>query len=223
MRKIVNQRRIEDIQLGTGQCLKKLDDYSVYLVESQSGVTVDYCYRVGYVPQTFQEAINCEESSEWRKAMDSEIESLVENETYKVEKLPVGKNVIGGKWVYATKLDADGNVKHKARYVAKGYSQKENVDYYETFSPTARMTSVRMLMQLVVDQDLCVHQMDVKSAYLNAPIDCELYVEQPEGYGIEKKGDCKLVWKLQKSLYRLKQSGRNWNSMLHSHFCDDNF
>ena len=125
--------------------------------------------------------------------------------------------------MYATKLDVDGNIKHKARYVAKGYSQKENVDYRETFSPTAHMTSVRMLMQAVVDNDMIAHQMDVKTAYLNAPIDCELYIEQPEGYDVQNKVDRKLVWKLEKSLYRLKQSGRNWNNLLHPHLCKDGF
>ncbi len=114
-------------------------------------------------------------------------------------------------------------MKHKARYVAKGYSQKENVDYRETFSPTAHMTSVRMLMQAAVNSDLIVHQMDVKTAYLNAPIDCELYVEQPVGYDVSNKGNRKLVWKLNKSLYGLKQSGRNWNNLLHSHLCADGF
>ncbi len=147
----------------------------------------------------------------------------MENDTFEITELPKGKSLIGGKWVYATKLDADGNVKHKARYVAKGYSQKENVDYSETFSPTAHMTSVRMLMQSAVDNDLLVHQMDVKTAYLNAPIDCELYVEQPEGYAVQSKGDGKTVWKLKKSLYGLKQSGRNWNNLLHSHLCSDDF
>ena len=95
----------------------------VYSVDSQE-VTVDYCYRVGYGPQTYRDAVNCEESSEWYKAMDSEMESLVQNETFKVEELSEGKTVIGGRWVYATKLDVDGNVKHKARYVAKGFFTK---------------------------------------------------------------------------------------------------
>ena len=199
---------------------KKFDEYVVYKVDNQENV--DYCYRVGIVPQSYSEAVRCDESREWQTAMDSEMESLVNNETFEVKELPEGKSVIGGKWVYATKLDADGNVKHKARYVAKGYSQKENVDYRETFSPTAHMTSVRMLMQAAVDNDLIVHQMDVKTAYLNAPIDCELYVEQPEGYDVSNKGR-KLVWKLKKSLYGLKQSGRNWNNLLHSHLCADGF
>ena len=79
-----------------------------------------------------------------------------------------------------------------------------------------------MLMQAAVDNDLIVYQMDVKTAYLNAPIDCELYVEQPEGYDVSNKGR-KLVWKLKKSLYGLKQSGRKWNNLLHSHLCADGF
>ncbi len=71
-----------------------------------------------------------------------------------------------------------------------------------------------MLVQSSVDQDMCIQQMDVKSAYLNAPIDCELYVKQPKGYEVYDKSGKELVWKLRKSLYGLKQSGRNWNNVL---------
>ena len=83
----------------------------------------------------------------------------------------------------------------------------KNVDYQETFSPTARVTSVRMLMQLAVEK-FHVQQMDVKAAYLHADIDCEVYVEQPEGYEKMSENGEKLVYKLKKSLYGLKQSGR---------------
>ena len=200
---------------------KYLDDYVCSV--NDADITVDCCYRVSFVPQCYKEAVKCDESQNWQKAMDSEMESLAENDTFVVTELPKGKNVIGGKWVYATKSDADGNVKFKARYVARGFSQKESVDYGETFAPTARMTSIRMLMQAAVDEELLVHQMDVKTAYLNAPIDCELYVDQPEGYCVNDKSDRKLVWKLKKSLYGLKQSGRNWNSVLHSYLCGENF
>ena len=119
----------------------------------------------------------------------------------------------GGKWVYAIKLDPNGEEKYYARFVAKGYSQAPGIDYCETFPPTARITSVRMLRQLAIQKCMVVHQMDVKMAYLNAPIDCELYKEQPEGY--ERKGldGEKLVCKLKKSLYGLKQSGQNWNCL----------
>jgi Reverse transcriptase (RNA-dependent DNA polymerase) len=106
--------------------------------------------------------------------MDEEMNSLQDNDTFKLTTLPKDKKVVGGKWVYAVKLGPNGEEQFKARYVAKGYLQTQDIDYHEIFSPTARMTSVRMLMQLAVQQDLILHQMDVKTAYLNAPVDCEI-------------------------------------------------
>ena len=155
--------------------------------------------------------------------MSEELNALWDNETYELTPLPEGRTSVGGKWVYAVKLGPNGEEKYKARFVAKGYSRAPGIDYHETFSPTARISSVRMLMQLAVQEGMVVHQMDVKTAYLNAPIDCELYMEQPEGY--ERKGPNgeKLVCKLKKSLYGLKQSGRNWNNMLHNYFTQEGF
>ena len=117
--------------------------------------------------------------------------------------------------MYAVKLGPNEQEKFKARYVAKGYSQIENIDYRETFSPTARITSIRMLMQLAVQYNFIVHQMDVKTAYLNANIDCEIYVEQPPGFVKKGENGETLVYKLRKSLYGLKQSGRMWNNVIH--------
>jgi len=73
--------------------------------------------------------------------------------------------------------------------VAKGYSQVKDVDYQDTFAPTANFTSVRVLMQLAAQHDLVLHQMDVKTAYLNAPIDCETFIEQPEGFVVDSGCD----------------------------------
>lgn len=85
------------------------------------------------------------------------------------------------------------------------------------------MSSVRMLMQQAVQNDIITHQMDVKTAYLNAPIDCDIYIQQPEGFEKVGKNGETLVCKLKKSLYGLKQSGRNWNNMLHSYLCEEKF
>ena len=155
--------------------------------------------------------------------MNEEIGALQDNDTFILTPAPEGRSIVGGKWVYAVKLGQNDEEKYKARYVAKGYSQVQDVDYYETFAPTARMTSIRMLAQLATQTDMIVHQMDVKTAYLNAPIDTEIYMQQPEGF--EKKGENgeKLVYKLRKSLYGLKQSGRNWNNMLHAYLLDQEF
>ena len=127
------------------------------------------------MPQTYEEAKNCENADEWSKAMDDEINSLIENQTFVVTEIPANKNVIKGKCVYTSKLEADGQTKCKARYVAKGFTQQSGVDFVETFSPTANMSSLRMLLQACVDQDLKVHQLDVKTAYLHAPLDFEIY------------------------------------------------
>lgn len=105
--------------------------------------------------------------------------------------------------------------------MVKGYSQVAGVDYNKTLSATANMTSVHSLMQLAVQHELELHQMDVKTAYLHAPIDCEVYMEQPEGFKVKAETGEKLVCKLIRSLYGLKQLGQNWNRMLHN-FLNEN-
>ena len=81
--------------------------------------------------------------------------------------------------------------KYKARYVARGFSRVSGINYYETFSPTARLTSIRVLMQIAVQHGLLLHQMDVKTSYLNANIDCEIYIEQPQGF---QKGENRVCY-----------------------------
>ena len=132
--------------------------------------------------------------------------------------LPEGKKTVGIKWVYTSKENPDGSKTYKARFVARGFSQKKGIDYRETFSPTANITSIRILMQMVVQYDLIVHQVDVKTVYLHAPIDYEIFVEQPEGFKTNE-----LVYRLNKSLYGLKQSDRNWNKMLHECLIQNDF
>ena len=146
--------------------------------------------------------------------MEQEMQDLEESGTYDLTTIPKGRNVVGGRWVYAVKPGPDNTETFKARYVAKGFLQVKDVDYQETFSPTAKVTSIRMLMQLAAQESFIIEQMDVKSAYLNAEIDCELYIEQPMGFEVFFKSGEKLVCRLNKSLYGLKQSGRNWNNLL---------
>ena len=194
------------------------DDDSVY----SSFVSEDFCYKLCGDPQNYREALESAHSSEWKQAMAEEIQSLKENDTFDLVTLPDGRNSVGGKWVFTTKENAEGTKSFKARYVAKGY-QIKGIDYQETFSPTANITSVRALMQIAAQNNLIVHQMDVKTAYLHAPIDTEIYIEQPEGFQVTSDTGEQLVCKLKKSLYGLKQSGRNWNRVLHEHLCNDGF
>ena len=113
--------------------------------------------------------------------MKIECDSLSDNKTWDVVKTPEDKHVVGGKWVYSKKLNKNNDLtKYKARYVARDLSQVSGINYYETFSPTARLTSIRVLMQVAVQHDLLLHQMDVKTAYLNANIDYEISIEPIE-------------------------------------------
>lgn len=199
-----------------------LDDFvDVFSDSDGAHSTMDYCYRLMCgVPQTYAEAIRSNNSKEWAKAMDEEVQSLNDNKTFTVTTLPAGKKTVGGKWVYSIKRDVDGSDKYKARFVAKGYSQVKGIDYGETFSPTASLTSVRVMLQKAAQENLLLHQMDVKTAYLHADLDYDIYMNPPEGY--EEKDDG-VVYKLQKSLYGLKQSGRNWNRVLHDCLTDEGY
>jgi len=198
---------------------KYLSDY----VTNTSDDSVDYFCKISDVPRTYEEAVSSPDSVEWQNAMEEEMLALKENQTFELVSVPKGQNVVGGKWVFAVKSEPGKPERYKARYVARGFSQKPGVDYQETFSPTARLTSVRMLMQLAASEDLVVHQMDVKTAYLHAPLDCEIYMKQPQGFEESGENDQKQVYKLNKALYGLKQSGRMWNQMLHAHLINDNF
>jgi len=201
-----------------------LNDYVTDFEEDDQVLsTIDYCYKMSAFPQTYKEAIESPESEYWKAAMREEMNSLKENDTFILTTLPESRKLVGGRWVYTVKESANGSETYKARYVAKGYSQVRDIDYKETFAPTATLTSVRTLMQIAAQHDLILHQMDVKTAYLNAPIDCEIYMEQAEGFEVPSSCDGKLVYKLNKSLYGLKQSGRNWNNMLHSYLLENNF
>ena len=185
--------------------------------------SVDYCYRISTAPSSYQEALQSPEASDWKVAMDEEIATLKDNDTYTLTPLPKDKSVIGGRWVYDIRPGVENNPKFKARFVAKGFSQVKDRDFNETFAPTAKLTSLRMLLQMAAQQDLLLHTMDVKAAYLNAEIDFDLYVSQPEGYEIYSDNGEKLVCKLNRSLYGLRQSGRNWNALLDEFLKENGF
>ena len=117
--------------------------------------------------------------------------------------MPEGSKRVGCKWVFKTKRDSNGNIERfKARLVAKGYTQKDGIDYKETFSPVSKKDSLRIIMALVAQYDLELHQMDVKTAFLNGDIEEEIYMDQPEGFSVEGKDH--MMCKLKKSIYGLK-------------------
>jgi Reverse transcriptase (RNA-dependent DNA polymerase) len=163
-------------------------------------------------PKTFKKAMSHEFANEWEKAMNEEIDSLEKNKTWEVCKLPDGKKAIGSKWVFKTKLDANGNVvRRKARAVAKGFSQKFGVDYDEVFAPVARSATFRIFLSFAGKRNLSVIQYDIVTAFLNGTIEEEIYMLPLPGF---ERAD-KMVYRLKKSLYGLKQAARAWNKALH--------
>ena len=146
----------------------------------------------------------------------------MQNHTWELVDLPPGTKPLGYKWIFKKKMKADGSIdKYKARLVVKGYRQKEGLDYFDTYSPVTRITSIRMLIAFASLNNLEIHQMDVKTAFLNGDLEEEIYREQPEGFvapGQEKKV-CKLV----KSLYGLKQAQKQWHEKFDSAMLSNGF
>lgn len=162
-------------------------------------------------PDTVAEANGSPNATDWKTAMDDEIKSHAENITWSLTELPHNRKPIKAKWVFKTKSDDRGNiVRYKARLVAKGCSQKFGIDYSETFSPVVRYNSIRYLLALAVQRGLHIHQMDAVTAFLQGDLDEEIYMEQPEGYHDGTNRVCKL----NRSIYGLKQAGRQWNLKL---------
>lgn len=164
-------------------------------------------------PRNYKQAVK---DDDWKWAMEREMESIQENETWELTKLPPGQKVIGLKWVYKLKKDANGRVvKHKARLVAKGYSQEQGIDYDEVYAPVTRLETVRLLLALSAKNNWEVHHLDVKTAFLNGDLKEEVFVTQPEGF--EKAGKEQYVYKLKKALYGLRQAPRAWYAKLNSY------
>lgn len=131
--------------------------------------------------------------------------------------------MIGCKWVYKKKRGIPGvePPRYKGRLVAKGYSQVEDIDYNEVFAPVVKHISIRIILSLVVNEDLYLEQLDVKTAFLNGTLEEEIFMEQPEGYKVKGKED--MVCLLKKSLYGLKQSPRQWNKRFDGFMKDQGF
>lgn len=162
-------------------------------------------------PETVEEALARGDAKNWKNAMEAELKSLAQNQTWRLVNLPVGRKAIANKWVFKRKLSSTGEIdRYKARLVVKGCSQREGIDYAETFSPVVRYSSIRFLVSLAAKLDLDIDQMDAVTAYLQGELKEEVYMRQPAGY---EDGTSK-VCLLNKSIYGLKQASRTWNDKL---------
>ena len=165
------------------------------------------------LPRNVEEALAGPQSSQWREAMGREIQSCVLAGTWQIVELPRGKKAVKCRWVFTVKENADGTIERfKARIVAKGFTQRPGIDFNETFAPVARFSSIRAILHLAACQDWELDQLDITTAFLNGDLDEEIFMEQPPGF---EEGGPGSVCRLQKSLYGLRQSPRQWNIKLH--------
>ena len=137
--------------------------------------------------------------------MVEEYDSIVRNNDWEVVPRQENNSVVGSRWIYKVKQVADGSIKkHKVRFVAKGFSQMEGIDYKETFAPIARYSSIISIISLVAQMGWKIHQMNVKTTIIHGMTQEEVYVEQPQGFEINDRKNH--VYRLKKELHGLKQA-----------------
>ncbi|GLB45851.1 putative reverse transcriptase (RNA-dependent DNA polymerase) [Lyophyllum shimeji] len=166
-------------------------------------------------PRSLAEAKRCPDWPLWEKAIQEELATLRDAGTWEVTEAPAGANIVGSKWVFRAKKDAVGNVvRYKALLVAQTFSQVPGVDYFDTFAPVAKLASIRAVLALAAAEDMEMHQIDIKGAYLNGELTSRetIFMQQPGGYHAPNSSG--RVCHLRKTLYGLKQSGRRWYQKL---------
>ena len=183
--------------------------------EQEHTMAAAISYHEGMEPSSLKEAMERPDRSQWEEAMKEEIERLIRRGTWKPVPRPEGANIVGSKWVYRLKKDANRNVtSHRAHLVAQGFTQVHGVDFDDTFAPIAWMVSIRTVLALTARYDWEIHQVDVKSTYLYGELneDEVIYMKPPPGdIKVCKDG---YVLQLLKALYGLKQSRRQWYQVL---------
>ena len=168
-------------------------------------------------PQNYRESRASENAEQWDAAMPEEYDTLIENEIWTIvnaSQVPLNHKALDGKWVYRIKKGPnDEIIKWKARWVVKGFQQREGIDFHETFAAVIKPMTFRIIFALAAHFDLKIMQVDVKTAFLYDKIDEEIYVKLPQGFTQENK-----VCKLHKALYGPKQSPRVWYHTLRELF-----
>ncbi|CAI7877522.1 unnamed protein product [Closterium sp. NIES-54] len=163
-------------------------------------------------PRSYAEAITGPYSSQWQAAMDAEMASLKSTGTYVDEVPPSGANIVDGMWIFRVKRRSGSPPALKARYVARGFSQRQGVDYFQTFSPTPKMTTLRVLLHVAAQCDYGLHSLDFSIAFLQSSLHEEFWLPHPPGLtGTFPTGT---QWSLRRPVYSLCQAPREWHNTL---------
>ncbi|CAI7885113.1 unnamed protein product [Closterium sp. NIES-53] len=163
-------------------------------------------------PRSYAEAIEGPYSSQWQAAMDAEMASWKSTGTYVDAVPPSGANIVSGMWIFRVKRPPGSPPVFKARYVAHGFSQRQGVDYFQTFSPTPKMTTLRVLLHVAAHRDYELHSLDFSTAFLQGSLHEEIWLRRPPGFtGSFPPGT---QWSLRRPVYGLRQAPREWHDTL---------
>ncbi|CAI7886529.1 unnamed protein product [Closterium sp. NIES-54] len=172
-------------------------------------------------PRTYAEAVSGPWASQWRAAMDAEMASYRSTGTY-VDEVPLpGANVVDGMWIYRVKRPLGSPPVFKAHYVARGFSQREGVDFFQTFAPTPKMTTLRMLLHVVAQRDYELHSLDFSTAFLQGSLHEEVWLHRPSAFNGTFPPATQ--WRLRRPVYGLRQAPREWHDTLRSTLSDLGF
>ncbi|CAI7736736.1 unnamed protein product [Closterium sp. NIES-54] len=163
-------------------------------------------------PRSYAEAIEGPYSSQWQAAMDAEMASWKSTCTYVDEVPPSGANIVSGMWIFRVKRPPGSPPVFKARYVARGFSQRQGVDYFQTFSPTPKMTTLRVLLHVAAQRDYELHSLDFSTAFLQGSLHEEIWLRRPPGFTWSFPPGTQ--WSLRRPVYGLRQAPREWHDTL---------
>lgn len=198
------RKKVKEIEVKQRDNSYTKDEVAMHLVVSATAFIANVT-----IPQTVEEARALPDKEQWEQSMNSEMKALEKNNTYTLVEPPPNCKPVKNRWVFRIKTNPDGSVnKYKARLVIKGCSLREGIDFDQTYSPVARLESVRILFSIAAANNLELYQMDVKSAFLNGNLEENILMEQPIGF----EDNTGRVCKLNKALYGLPQAPKAWNS-----------
>lgn len=183
---------------------RRLGDYEMNLALSAMNWIAD-------APLHYKDVQGRPDESEWFEAIDKEIQSLNENQTWEIVKSPSDAKFIGSRWIFKKKEEVGEKFTYKARLVARGFQQREGIDYGETYAPVARLPTIRLILALTMNFKLFSRHLDVTTAFLYGKLEEDVYLKTPEGVSCPEGKSLKL----KRSLYGLKQSPKCWNTRFH--------